>query len=103
MAQNKTQVRKFKTHDHAHHHSADSINRLKRAAGHLGKVIQMVENDRPCGDVLQQLSAVISALGSSRVQILQAHLNSCLKPVLSSKNGHLVKEIEQVIQRAMKV
>ena len=103
MAQNKTQVRKFKSHTHAHHHSADSINRLKRAAGHLNKVIQMLEQDQPCGDVLQQLSAVISALGSSRVQILQAHLNSCLKPVLSSKNGHFVKEIEQVIQRAMKV
>ncbi len=103
MAQNKTQVRKFKSHTHAHHHSADSINRLKRASGHLNKVIQMLEQDQPCGDVLQQLSAVISALGSSRVQILQAHLNSCLKPVLSSKNGHLVKEIEQVIQRAMKV
>lgn len=103
MAQNKTQVRKFKAHTHSHHHSADSINRLKRAAGHLNKVIQMLEGDQPCGDVLQQLSAVISALGSSRVQILQAHLNSCLKPVLSSKNGHLVKEIEHVIQRAMKV
>jgi DNA-binding FrmR family transcriptional regulator len=86
MAQNKTQVRKFKAHVHTHH-STDSINRLKRAAGHLNKVIQMLESDRPCGDVLQQLSAVISALGSSRVQILQAHLNSCLKPVLSSKNG----------------
>jgi DNA-binding FrmR family transcriptional regulator len=102
MAQNKTQVRKFKAHDHAHH-SADSINRLKRASGHLNKVIQMVEADKPCGDVLQQLSAVISALGGSRVQILKSHLNSCLRPVLKTKDGKLVKEIEDVIQRAMKV
>ncbi len=103
MAQNKTQVRKFKTHGHAHHHSGDSINRLKRASGHLNKVVQMLESDQPCGDVLQQLSAVISALGSTRVKILQSHLNSCLKPVLSSKNGHLVREIEHVIHRALKV
>ena len=103
MIKNKLQVRKFKIQDHPHQHSIDSINRLRRAGGHLNKVIQMLENEKPCGDVLQQLSAVISALGSSRVQILQAHLNSCLKPVLSSKNEHLVREIEQVIQRAMKV
>lgn len=103
MAQNKTQVRKFKTHDHAHQHDANSINRLKRASGHLSKVIQMLENEQPCGDVLQQLSAVISALGGSRVQILKAHLNTCLRPVLKSKDEKLVKEIEDVIQRAMKI
>ena len=85
------------------HNNKDSINRLKRAHGHLSKVIQMVEADKPCGDVLQQLSAVISALGGSRVQILKSHLNSCLKPVLKSKDAKLVKEIEDVIQRAMKV
>jgi DNA-binding FrmR family transcriptional regulator len=85
------------------HNNKDSINRLKRAHGHLSKVIQMVEADKPCGDVLQQLSAVISALGGSRVQILKSHLNSCLKPVLKAKDGKLVKEIEDVILRAMKV
>jgi hypothetical protein len=30
-------------------------------------------------------------------------LNSCLKPVLKAKDGKLVKEIEDVILRAMKV
>lgn len=100
MAKNRTKLRHKPSHQHSY---GDAVNRLKRAHGHLSSVIKMLEEDRSCGDILQQLSAVISALGGTRVLILQSHLNSCLKPMLETKDGYLVKEIEQIIQRAMKV
>ena len=88
----------------AHHHSHQkSVVRLKRAAGHLESVIGMVADERPCGEILQQLTAVISALGSARSEILQEHLKSCLRPALKTGFEPLVDDIELVVQRAMKV
>ncbi|MEQ9360773.1 MAG: metal-sensing transcriptional repressor, partial [Rhodospirillales bacterium] len=43
------------THRHQSHPVV--INRLKRAHGHLRKVIEMIEAGRPCLDVAQQLHA----------------------------------------------
>lgn len=53
--------------DHSHSSHPKTLSRLKIASGHLLKVIEMVETDEECVDVLQQLSAVISALESSRI------------------------------------
>ena len=39
--------------------------RLKRANGHLETIIEMVENNRPCAEIAQQLQAVESAIESA--------------------------------------
>lgn len=87
-----------------HHHQVDPelMKRLRRVSGHLQSVIKMVEEERPCTEVLQQLSAVISALNGSRVLLLKNHVHQCLKPVLSSEHSGLVDELELVLQQAMK-
>ena len=43
----------------------DIIKRLNRAYGHLNKTIQMVEEEKPCIEVAQQLQAVVNALSSA--------------------------------------
>jgi len=93
-------VSKKEIHQHSH---KKSVARLKRAAGHLASVTKMVEADKPCGEILQQLSAVISALGAARSEILQEHLKSCLRPALKAGFESLADDVEVVIQRAMKV
>lgn len=80
----------------------DCVLRLKRAHGHLSKVTEMLKEQRPCGEVLQQLSAVIAALGTTRNQILKTHINSCLKPALKPNKEELLAEIEAVLQSAIK-
>ena len=45
---------------HASH--PDIVKRLKRASGHLNKVITMIEEGTPCLDVAQQLHAVANAV-----------------------------------------
>ena len=47
---------------HASH--PDIVNRLKRADGHLQKIIRMVEDGRPCADLAQQLT--LSSAPSAR-------------------------------------
>lgn len=80
----------------------EAVLRLKRASGHLNKVIEMIELNKPCPDILQQLTAVISALSSCRIHLLQDHLHSCIKPAIRPGNHKLIEEIETVIKRALK-
>jgi DNA-binding FrmR family transcriptional regulator len=54
------------------------INRAKRAHGHLGKVISMMENGSECEDVLTQLSAVLKALERTGFQIVATGLEQCM-------------------------
>ena len=41
---------------HIHQSHPDIVKRLRRAAGHLNKVVGMIEEDRSCLDLAQQLS-----------------------------------------------
>lgn len=89
-------------HIHAHPSHPKTLSRLKIASGHLLKVIEMVREDKECLSVLQQLSAVISALESSRVALLQDHFRSCIAPEIPEKSKHLIRDLETIIERALK-
>ena len=88
------------THQHLSHPETEV--RIKRAAGHLTKVVEMVGQGRECVDILQQLSAVIAALESCRVTLLQDHFQTCIAPAISKDSQYLVKDLETIIKRALK-
>ena len=54
------------------------IMRMKRAHGHLGSVIRMLEEGSECADVLTQLAAVNKALSRSGFAIVSTGLRHCL-------------------------
>lgn len=54
------------------------VNRLRRAHGQLGAVIQAVENEAHCRDVVQQLSAVSKALDRAGFLVISTALKECL-------------------------
>lgn len=54
------------------------IKRLKTIKGHLHKIIEMVESDVYCMDILQQTTAVKNAIKSAESVILDNHLHSCV-------------------------
>lgn len=54
------------------------VQRLKRADGHLRKIIEMIEQDRPCVDVAQQLAAVDAAIRSAKQTFIRDHIDNCL-------------------------
>ncbi len=63
-----------------HHQShPDIIKRLKRANGHLSKIIAMIEEDRPCVEVAQQLQAVYSAIGNAKQLFVHDHIEGCIE------------------------
>ncbi len=54
------------------------LHRLKIARGHLGKVMQMVEDDQYCIDVLHQMQAVREAIKQTEDVVMANHLESCV-------------------------
>ncbi|MCC2690489.1 MAG: csoR 2 [Rhizobiaceae bacterium] len=63
--------------EHASH--PDTLERLRRAEGHIRGVIAMIEGGRPCLDIAQQLHAVEKAVGQAKRTLIQDHLDHCLE------------------------
>jgi len=71
------------------------IARMKRAHGHLGSVIRMIEDGSQCEDVLTQLAAVNKALSRSAYVIVATGLHQCLANG-DSIDGVDVKKMEKL-------
>lgn len=87
-----------------HHQShPDVINRLKRANGHLKKIIDMIESDKPCIEVAQQMQAVYSAVGNAKKIFVQDHIEGCIEhsdhssPAQTKKKMQELKEITKYL------
>lgn len=73
------------------------LHRLKIANGHLKKVIDMVENDHYCIDVIHQSQAVQRALEEADSLTLENHLRGCVVDHIKKGEG------ESSVQEIMKV
>jgi len=63
---------------HVHQTHLAIVKRLKRAEGHLRRVISMIEEARPCLEVAQQLHAVENAIGEAKKTLIHDHVDHCL-------------------------
>lgn len=54
------------------------IKRLKRANGHLSSIVTMLEEERACVDIAQQLQAVESAIANAKKTLIHEHISHCL-------------------------
>jgi len=85
-------------HHHHHHHSEESlrkiINRLSRIEGHIRGVKTMLEEGRPCPEVLIQVAAVRGAVDKVARIILDEHLTECIGR--AAKDGNIEEEIEDL-------
>ncbi|QEL20118.1 metal-sensitive transcriptional regulator [Limnoglobus roseus] len=52
--------------------------RIKRIAGQVAGVQRMLDDDRYCVDVLTQIAAIRSALDALGVELISAHLETCV-------------------------
>ncbi len=52
--------------------------RVRRIAGQIGGVQKMVDEDRYCVDILNQIAAVRSALDSLGIELVTRHMESCI-------------------------
>ncbi len=56
----------------------DIETRSNRIAGQVAGIRRMIEEDRYCVDILNQIAAVRSALDALGIKLLSGHLESCV-------------------------
>jgi DNA-binding FrmR family transcriptional regulator len=66
------------------------INRLSRIEGHVRAIKRMIEEEKPCPDILIQLAAVRSAVKKTAQVVLEDHIESCLGQ--AAVNGDVSQE-----------
>jgi DNA-binding FrmR family transcriptional regulator len=72
---------------------------VKKAKSSLERVLQMIEADRYCIDIIQQNLSVIGLLRSVNSSLLEGHVDHCIKGA-AKKSG---KELDEKMQELIKV
>lgn len=75
-------------------------SRVNRIAGQVAGIGRMVDEDRYCVDVLNQIAAVRSALDALGVELLTQHLESCVLGHGTGTEHHCARPLshEQLIE-----
>ncbi len=82
---------------HASH--PNIVKRLKRVEGHLKAVIEMIQSERSCLDIAQQLQAIESAVVQAKKTLIHDHIDHCLANVTTSsprKDHDSVAQFKQI-------
>lgn len=72
------------THGHTHQSHPNIVKRLKRAEGHLRSITAMIESERSCLDIAQQLHAVEKAICQAKRTLIQDHIDNCLEETVGA-------------------
>jgi DNA-binding FrmR family transcriptional regulator len=95
-------AKKVASHDHplvARTNKGALAKRMNRIEGQLRGVAKMIDDDRYCIDVLTQVSAVRAALDALALQLLEHHLQRCVRhAVKSGDDDHVMAEALAVIR-----
>ena len=82
--------------DYSHSSHPDIIKRLKRANGHLTKIIAMIEEGRSCLEVAQQMQAVYSAIGNAKQVFVHDHIEGCIETTDEVSSAETKKQIQEL-------
>jgi DNA-binding FrmR family transcriptional regulator len=56
----------------------DVLTRLRRVEGQVRGIQRMLQEDRPCEDVLTQLTAIRAGLDQATLALLDVHVERCV-------------------------
>ncbi len=77
------------------------VNRLlKTARGQLDGLLKMVEDDRYCLDIYNQILASMAILDKVSRVVMQAHLEGCVREAFETgKEAEKIEEILKLLQK----
>ena len=79
------------------------LPRLRRIEGQVRGVARMVEQQRYCIDIIQQLTAARKALDQVSLKIINGHINTCVSDAIRKREGEgKITELMQTITRFVK-
>ena len=79
-----------------------AVQSLKTAKGQIEGIIKMIEDDRYCIDVANQLLAVQSLIKKADLMILQGHLRHCVKEACLNNNPEeKIEEFNKALEKIL--
>jgi DNA-binding FrmR family transcriptional regulator len=66
---------------------------LNMAKGQMDGILKMVEEDRYCLDISNQIMASIAILKKANQAVLKAHLEGCVRETLTDEGREKIREI----------
>lgn len=79
------------------------LARMKRIQGQARGIEQMIDSDRYCIDIVQQLTALSSAAEEVSMLILESHIEGCVADAIRSEHGEPhIQELMKTIRKAVK-
>lgn len=85
-------------HKNTHHENKHKASlSVKKAQGTVSKVLNMIDEDRYCPEIIQQLDAAIGLLKSSKKTLLLGHLDHCLQDKLKKDKAQAISELVRIL------
>ena len=79
-----------------------ALQSLKTAKGQIDGIIKMIEEERYCMDISNQIVAAQALLKRSNLLILKQHLNHCVKQaVINGESDEKIDEIMTILEKAL--
>ncbi len=79
------------------------LARMKKIEGQARGIGQMIDDDRYCIDIIQQITALSAAADEVSLIILQGHIEGCVTDAVRQQHGEdHIKELMKTIRKAMK-
>jgi CsoR family transcriptional regulator, copper-sensing transcriptional repressor len=78
------------------------LKRVNRLEGQVRGVGRMIEEDRYCIDIVNQISAIQAAAREISLQLLEGHVRHCVTDAANTENAEpMLKELVDTLGKAM--
>ncbi len=79
------------------------LARMKKIEGQAKGIQRMIEEDRYCIDIVQQLTALSGAAQEVALSVLQSHIAGCVASAIREQNGDAyIKELIDTMRKAIR-
>ena len=75
----------------------DQLASLRRIEGQIRGITRMIEEEKYCIDILDQIKAVKNAISTVEGRVLKTHLKACVKDALRS-DKEFDKKVEELLK-----
>lgn len=81
-----------------------ALKHLKTVKGQIEGIIRMIEEDRYCIDISNQIMASNALLKKANLHILTGHLRTCVRQAMVSEEDidEKLSEVEQLLAKMLK-
>lgn len=75
---------------------AKTLKYARQIQGTLNKIIEMVEEDRYCHEIIQQVDSVIGLLKTAKRELLAGHLDTCVAHQMKENKKKTINELVKI-------